>query len=187
MKHVRLFEQFINSVVDLNVQRKMSKKYETWERGVIKAWGGVLYMEFHDMENTGTTQDIKTLKKEFKFFHGLKYNTDEYDDYDEWFQDGGQDGGIPLFNKSTLNKIFVDISKKTPAPYDFVIYRTSNKEQPGINSYTTSNNRYEHYDGITRSYIIKKGTPIIFAGIDADDDEIIWIPSNKDLKLNKIK
>ena len=186
MKHIKLFEEFNNNLVDLNVQRKMSKKYETWERGVIKAWGGVLYMEFHDMENTGTTQDIKTLKKEFKIFHGLEYNTDEYDDYDEWFQDGGSDDGIALFNKGTLNKIFKDISKKTPAPFDFVIYRTSNTEQPGINSYTTSNNRYDHYDGITRSYLIKKGTPIIFAGIDADDDEIIWIPSSKDLKLNKL-
>lgn len=169
-----------------NYLRHLVKKYEIWERGVIKAWGDILYLDYHALPKSGKTQSFEQLKRDFVEFFHTKSGTDEYDDLMEWLQEGGSRNGIPLFNKKIMDSILDSIAKKTPAPFDIIVYRTSIKEQPGVNSYTIYKDGYEHHGGVEKSYLIPKGTPIIFAGIDADPGEIIWNASSSQLKQYKI-
>jgi hypothetical protein len=173
--------------MDLNVQSQMVQRYNDWERGLIKAWGGILYLDYHSsLPSRGKTQPLSDLKQTLKEFYKLDKDSPRYEEMEEWIQEGGSVRGVPLFTKTLLDKIFNDIAAKTPAPFDFVIYRTSTKEQDGVNSYSGSKGLYSYVSGTERAYLIKKGTPVIFAGIDADQNEIIWVPSRSDLKNNRI-
>ena len=169
------------------VQAKMAKKYETWEHGVIRAWGNIFYLDYHSMSKAGKTQSLNQLKKDFATLQKTDPNSSKYEELQDWFQEYGKRGGVPLFNKKTMDDIFLSIAKKTPAPIDFIIYRTSNKEQDGVNSYTTEKGAYLDWaQGSERAYMIPKGTPIIFADTDADDNEIIWMPTKAQLKKHRI-
>ena len=169
------------------IQAKMAKKYETWERGVIRAWGDIFYLDYHSMPKSGKTQPLAQLKRDFTELINTDVNSYEYEELQDWFQEYGKRGGVPLFNKKSMDSIFASIAKKTPAPFDFIIYRTSKIEQDGVNSYTTAKGAYLDWaQGVERAYLIPKGTPIIFADADADDNEIIWMPTKSDLTKYKI-
>jgi len=169
------------------IQAKMAKKYETWERGVIRAWGNIFYLDYHSMPKSGKTQSLAQLKKDFTVLQNTDMDSYEYEELQDWLQEYGQRGGVPLFNKKEMDNIFASIAKKTPAPFDFIIYRTSKIEQDGVNSYTTEKGAYLDWaQGSERAYLIPKGTPIIFADADADDNEIIWMPTKSDLNKYKI-
>lgn len=169
------------------VQAKMAKKYEAWEHGVIRAWGNIFYLDYHSMSKSGKTQSLSQLKKDFTTLQKTDPNSSKYEELQDWFQEYGKRGGVPLFNKKVMDDIFLSIAKKTPAPIDFVIYRTSNKEQDGVNSYTTDKGAYLDWaQGSERAYLIPKGTPVIFADPDADDNEIIWMPTKAQLKKHRI-
>lgn len=170
------------------VQAKMAKKYETWEHGVIRAWGNIFYLDYHSMPKTGKTQSLNQLKKDFATLQNTDPNSSKYEELQDWFQEYGKRGGVPLFNKKVMDNIFLSIAKKTPAPFDFIIYRTSNNEHDGVNSYTTEKGAYLDWaQGSERAYLIPKRTPIIFADTDADDNEIIWIPTRSELKKYRIQ
>lgn len=198
MNRVKLFEQFVNEAkaVDTSkikevtkaVQAKMAKKYETWERGVIRAWGNIFYIDYHSMPKAGKTQSLDQLKKDFAALQNTDPNSSKYEDLQEWIQEYGKRGGVPLFNKKVMDGIFASIAKKTPAPYDIIIYRTADDEHPGVNSYTLidDDSYYGYEKSIRRGYKIPKGTPIIFAGVDADDEEMIWNPTKSDLTKYRI-
>jgi len=188
MKFIKLFEEFARSGYESNVMNNLVKKYEKWERGVIKAWGSIFYMDYHKMPTGGKTQPFNQLKRDFVELFNTPLGTDEFEELDDWIQEYGKRGGVPLFNKTIMNKIFSDIAKKTPAPFDFTVYRTSVKEEGGVNSYTLNKGAYLDCLGncIERAYLIKKGTPVIFAGADADNGEIIWMPTKADLTKYRI-
>ena len=169
------------------VQAKMAKKYEAWEHGVIRAWGNIFYLDYHSMSKSGKTQSLNQLKKDFATLQKTNPNSSKYEELQDWFQEYGKRGGVPLFNKKVMDDIFLSIAKKTPAPFDFIIYRTSNKEQDGVNSYTAEKGAYLDWaQGHERAYLIPKGTPVIFADLDADDNEIIWMPTKAQLKKHRI-
>ena len=176
-----------SGVVDMAFQRKMARKYEKWERGLIHAWGGTLYLSYYNnIPKSGKTQSLNQLKRDVIEFMSLEVGSDEWYETDEWFAEGGYRGGVPLFTKDLLEDIYRKIAKKTPAPFDFIIRRTSDKEEDGLNSYTTIKGGYARNGGKEMAYLIPKGTPIIFAGVDADESEIIWIPTKADLKKYRI-
>lgn len=172
--------------VDETLQAKMAKRYQDWERGVIKAWGSIFYMDYHSMPKSGKTQSMDQLKKDFTTIFKTDVNSDKFEELDDWIQEYGNRGGVPLFNKKVMDSIFMSIAKKTPAPFDFIIYRTADKEQDGVNSYTTVGGNYDGNGSTQRSYMIPKGTPIIFADADADVNEIIWMPTKAQLKKFRI-
>ena len=174
--------------VDMSLQSKMARKYEKWERGLISIWGGTLYIGYHsDIPKSGKVQPLNQLKRDLIDFMKLKPGSNEYYETDEWFAEGGYRGGVPLFTKTMLDEIYMKIAKKTPAPFDFTIYRTSDKEEDGINSYTTLQGAYARNNSTEMAYLIPRGTPIIFAGVDADANEIIWIPTKSELKKYRIQ
>jgi len=184
MKRIKLFEEFAKSGYESSVMNSMVKKYEKWERGVIKAWGSIFYIDYHSMPTSGKTQPFNQLKRDFIEFFNTPISSDEFEELDDWIQEYGKRGGVPLFNKTVMDKIFKDIAKKTPAPLDFTIYRTSAKEESGVNSYTVNKGSYSNWhadNSVERAYLIPKGTPVIFADADADNGEIIWMPTKSDL------
>ena len=187
MKFIRLFEEFSRSGYEFDVMNNLVNKYEKWERGVIKAWGSIFYIDYHSMPSKGKTQSFDQLKNDFLELFNTPFGTDEFEELDNWIQEYGKRGGVPLFNKTTMDKIFKDIAKKTPAPFDFTIYRTSKKEESGVNSYTVNKGAYLDWaQGTERAYLIPKGTPVIFADADADNGEIIWAPTKSDLTKYRI-
>lgn len=189
MKFVKVFEEFNKSGYESDKMNSLVKKYEKWERGVIKAWGSIFYMDYHKMPVGGKTQPFNQLKNDFLEFFNTPFGSDAFEELDEWLQEYGKRNGVPLFNKTVMDKIFNDIAKKTPAPFDFTIYRTSAKEEDGVNSYTVNKGAYKNWlssGGVERAYLIPKGTPVIFADADADNGEIIWAPTKSDLKKYRI-
>lgn len=189
MKFIKLFEEFARSGYESNVMNNLVKKYEKWERGVIKAWGSTLYIDYHSMpKGWYKTQPLNQLKNDFLKFFKTDIDSTKGEDLSEWLADGGKRNGVPLFNKMIMDKIFKDIAEKTPAPFDFTIYRTSKKEESGVNSYTVNKGAYSNWQsgGVERAYLIPKGTPVIFAGVDADNGEIIWNPTKAELKKYRV-
>ena len=172
----------------LKYTENIVKKYEKWERGLIKTWGGLLYINYHNFKESGKTQPIDNFKREMETLFDMSTDSEEYHDMHEWLSDGGIDDGVPLFNKKMLDDLFSKIAKKTPTPYDIIIYRTADDEHPGVNSYTLidDDSYYGYKKSIRRGYKIPKGTPIIFAGVDADDEEMIWNPTKSDLTKYRI-
>ena len=184
MKRIKLFEEFAKSGYESSAMNSMVKKYEKWERGVIKAWGSIFYLDYHKMPTSGKTQPFNQLKRDFIEFFNTPFDSDEFEELDYWIQEHGKRDDVPLFNKKVMDNIFKDIAKKTPAPIDFIIYRTSAKEESGVNSYTVNKGSYSNWhtdNSVERAYLIPKGTPVIFADADADNGEIIWMPTKSDL------
>lgn len=188
----KMDESLIN---ELNTSDEVSKymktivrKYEKWERGLIKAWGGLLYINYHNFKESGKTQPIDNFKREMETLFDMSTDSEEYHDMHEWLSDGGIDDGVPLFNKKMLDDLFSKIANTTPSPFEFIIYRTADDEHPGVNSYTLidDDSYYGYKKNIRRGYKIPKGTPIIFAGVDADDEEMIWNPTKSDLTKYRI-
>lgn len=190
MKYIKLFEEFNSANQDAAeaYMQKAVKKYETWERGLIMAWGGTLYINYHNFPTAGKTQPIEALKAAMVELFNMERGSDEWLDMDEWLADGGKSDGIPLFNKKTLDNLYMEIAQKTPSPYDIIIHRSADNEYAGVNSYTLiDDDSYLGYKKTKRrGYKIPKGTPIIFAGVDADDSEIIWAPTKNQLKKFKL-
>jgi hypothetical protein len=192
MGRIKLYEEFLNenNPVDDSFQKKLQKKYNKEDTGFIIAWGGLLYLSYHNMKTSGKTQSDSQIKDAMIELSNAEDGSSEYEDLQDWLVDGGYEDGIPLWNKKALEQYFINISKKTPAPIDFQVYRTSpssSGEQPGFNSYTTQPGTYHFSSGNTKtiSYMIPKGTPVIFASNIADKNEIIWNPTSNDLKQYK--
>mgnify|MGYP001361858823 CR=1 FL=1 len=170
-----------------SLQKTEQIKYTKQDAGFIKAWGGLLYLSYHNLESSGETQSDFSVKNAMIELCDLESDSEEYEDFQDWLVDGGYENGIPLWNKESLTQYFINISNKTISPIDIKVYRTSNLMEPGFNSYTTKPGSYHGNNDLeTRSYIIPKGTPIIFASNIADKYEIIWNPSLSELNKYKI-
>lgn len=74
MKWIKLFEQF----------KIENQPYEEWELGLIKAWGGVLYLAYHDLpENINKKVSLDVFKSEMKNYYR---NADNDEDLQDWIE-----------------------------------------------------------------------------------------------------
>lgn len=178
----RLFESF-----DQSLHSDMQREYEDFEKGLIRAWGGLLYLGYHNLPEGIPTVSREVYKRELRTYGRMDYDDPEFEEFEDWFSEMPPTiGGRPLFNKSIVRNDFEVIASKTPTPEDMIVYRTSQKEQTGLNSYTQNPGTYS-YAGEERVYRIPKGTPIVFASGIADDGEIVWAPTQEQLDKYRVK
>lgn len=176
MKLVDLLKEAIDQSI-------YQQRYENWERGLIKAWGHLLYIAYHDLpENAPNMVEEMWAKREFVFY-------EKYSDTDEELRDWmsntppTMNGGQPAFDKNRISKFLTGIADKTKLEEPLVIYRYENTSyDQGWNSYTTNINDAKYGgEGISRSsYTLPKGYPVIFASGIADQDEVIVNLSSAD-------
>jgi len=187
MKRIKLFEDFIceSSLGDLRIAAtQFQKKYSIEEIGLIRAWGTTLYLSYHKLGSYKTV-DYSLYLKTLKEYASLDEDSEEYEDITDWLSDIPPTiDGIPVWDKKRLEKDYQKMASKTPLPYDLIVYRTSNKEEPGLNSYTTIDGAYGDIKN-QKTYNVPKGTSIIWGHGIADNDEVIWSPSQSDLKNYK--
>lgn len=164
--------QFIKEQLEIN---KLQNKYEDWEKGLIKAWGGVLYLGYHNLPNTlNNLVDYNRFKQTM-----LEYfkESDDNEDMQDWMSDTPptlDKGKYSLFDKNRIDKAFTEIANKTIITEELTIYRTSDNYLPEWNSYTLRNdNSYAYKNSSTISYKLPIGFPVIFADGIADNDEVI--------------
>jgi len=171
MKNILSFTQLINE--NLNIEN-LQNLYLPWEMGLIKAWGGLLYLSFHDLdENIQKKVSEITTKKELEnyFLH-----SDDDEDLVDWFSDipPTMNGGYALYDKKWLKSALLNISEKTKLVEPLIVYRFSKTEKDGWNSYTTDENiDYSYFTRSKFSYRLPIGYPVIFADGIADNNEVI--------------
>ena len=194
MRHLltyALFESETGEVTD-SFFKSMQQRYDAFEKGLIRAWGGLLYLGYHNLPEDGTTVSRNRYKSELEEYFNMDYDDPEFEAFEDWFSEMPPTmGGRPLFNKSILREDFKVIASKTPAPFDIMVYRTSKEEEPDLNSYTVRKGAYlapESWpEGIERAYLIPKGTPLVFASDIADNGEIIWAPTQEELDMYRVE
>lgn len=184
MKHLKIYEAFTDSdFSDLRQHAKlMQERYTTEEIGLIRAWGTTLYLAYHDLLSGGDLVPYPLYLETLAEYALLDEESEEYEEMTDWICDEPPTiDRVPLWNKSRLQKDFAVIANKTPTDMEITLYRTSDKEEPGLNSYTL---RHGWYGDIKnqREYMLPKGTPVIWGHGIADNDEIIWSPTLDDLK-----
>ena len=170
-----LFEDFDGS----GLQRSMQRRYEEWERGLIKAWGHVLYLGYHDVpEYIGDKVDERTFREVFLdyYLHG-----DEDEDMQDWMSDGPptMNRGRALFDKNRIDGAFSEMSSRTKLLEPLTVYRASESGMPADwNSYSTNKEIAMGHLGVghdrqLESYVLPVGYGVVFASGLADKDEVI--------------
>lgn len=187
MRYLKNYNQLFESF-DQTLHSRMQQAYEDFEKGLIRAWGGLLYLGYHDLPEEGSTVSRNRYKSELEEYFQMDYDDPEFEAFEDWFSEMPPTiGGRPLFNKSIVRDDFETIASKTPAPEDMIVYRTSVTEQPGLNSYTQKPGEYEIPQGKERAYKIPKGTPVVFASDIADHGEIVWAPTQEQLDKYRVR
>ena len=157
-------------------QSQYQSKYDTWELGLIKAWGHLLYLSYHNIPDTiSKIVDEKITKKTFEEYYR---NADSDEDLQDWMSDEPptMNKGVAVFDKNRLFQMMTSVANKTKLQDPVIIYRYDNTNyDQGWNSYTVNKNEstYGGKDRTMRSYTLPKGYPVIFADGIADDDEVI--------------
>jgi len=184
MRNIITYDLFENegSEISQSLFRQMQQRYNVFERGLIRAWGGVLYLGYHNLPEEGPVVRREDYERELSHYATLDEEDPEFEDMYDWFSDAPpRMGGRALFNKRILREDFRRMAEKTLTPFDMVIYRTSEIEEPGLNSYTIKKGAYSNPQLKERAYLIPAGTPLVFASDIADDGEIIWDPTQEEL------
>jgi len=146
--------------------------YEKWELGVIKAWGDLLYLVYHNLDDH--INKIVSFEETQNEFLNYFYNADEDEELRDWMANNPPtlNHGYALFDKLRLNKILNNIANKTLLKKDLIVYRFSNNYYKGWNSFTT-NSTITSYKGKRGVFRLPKGFPVIFTYGYADHNEII--------------
>jgi hypothetical protein len=146
--------------------------YLPWEKGLIMAWGHVLYLGYHDIpKSILKIVDEKTTKNKFEEYY---YNAENDEDLQDWMTDEPptMNKGFALFDKNRLSNMLSEIANKTKLKQPLTIYRYSDIDYDlGWNSYTTVET--DQYDGNKKTYTLPIGYPVIFASGIADNNEVI--------------
>ena len=157
-------------------QSQYQSKYDIWELGLIKAWGQLLYLSYHNIpDSISNIVDEKTTKQVFEEYYK---NADSDEDLQDWMSDEPptMNKGVAVFDKNRLSQMMSSIANKTRLQEPLIVYRYEDTSyEQGWNSYTTDINDAS-YAGPSRSmvsYTIPKGHPVIFADKVADSGEVI--------------
>ena len=178
MRHIKIFESFANG----NLPQQQSK-YEKWEKGVIKAWGQLLYLSYHNIPDTiSKIVGEKTTKEIFAEYYE---QADSDEDLQDWMSDEPptMNNGFALFDKNRLSQMMATIANKTKLEEPLIAYRYDDTNyENGWNSYTTDINTaiYAGKERTMATYILPVGYPVIFADGIADKDEVIINMSAQD-------
>ncbi len=170
----------IKEIIDQSIQQA---KYEKWELGLIKAWGQLLYLGYHELPKTiNKIVDEKITKKTFEEYYE---NADTDEDLQDWMSDSPptMNGGFAVFDKNRLSSMLTQIANKTKTTEPIKVYRYENVDyEEGWNSYTTDidDATYGGDNLRMKSYNIPTGYPVIFAGDIADRNEVIINMSSAD-------
>lgn len=188
MKHIKPFAQFLNEAItssELVLQKhaiRMQKKYLIHEIGLIRAWGSRIYLSYYNLSKSGTMVPYKEYVKILSEYAVLDEYSEEFEDLDDWMTNVPPTiNKVPLWNQDRLQDDFNKMANKTPTDREITLYRTSKKEEPGLNSYTVSSSGYHEY-GTQRKYLLPMGTPVVWGHDIADMDEVIWSPTLAELK-----
>ena len=66
-------------------QSQYQSKYDIWELGLIKAWGQLLYLSYHNIpDSISNIVDEKTTKQVFEDYYK---NPDSNEDLQDWMSD----------------------------------------------------------------------------------------------------
>ena len=174
MKNIKVFENFI---------KESGVDYLPWEKGLILAWGNLLYLGYHSLPENSKKVSDSLFKSTMEDYWRLDKDSEEFEDMSDWFSDTPPrlNDGTPLFDKGRLRDSFEVIAQKYPAKTPLTLYRTSREAETGINSYTTEKGQYSNLGYKEREYLLPIGTKVIWADGIADDNEVIWNPSQEDL------
>ena len=166
---IKNFRDFVNESLSESV-------YEIWELGVIKAWGHLLYLSYHDTPNK--ISNIVTYNETIQIFKEYFYESDDDEDLRDWMSDcPPMSNGIAIFDKNRLSEILSNIANKTKLKNEMIVYRYG-KINSGWNSYLTEESIA--YSGQKHRFKLPKEFPIIFTFGYADKNEVIVNLSDKD-------
>lgn len=179
MKNIKIFENFINEA---------EEDYIPWEKGLILAWGTLLYLGYHSLPENSNKVSNSLFKSTMEEYWRLDKYSEEFEDMSDWFTELPPrfKDGTTLFDKGRLRDSFEAIAQKYPTETPLTLYRTSREAEAGINSYTTEKGQYSNLGYKEREYLLPIGTKVIWADGIADDNEVIWGPSEKDLDEYRI-
>jgi hypothetical protein len=170
---IKNFKNFINESVDHSLYQS---NYDDWEKGLILAWGHLLYLGYHDLPYN--INNIVSEDETKEYFNEYYREGENDDDLRDWMSNNPPTvgNGQAIFDKHRLNRMMNDIAIKTRTLDPFMIYRYEDQDYTnGWNSYTTDPELdYSNQGKIPKkSYLIPAGYPVIFADGIGDRDEVI--------------
>jgi hypothetical protein len=122
-------------------QSQYQSKYDIWELGLIKAWGQLLYLSYHNIpDSISNIVDEKTTKQVFEDYYK---NADSNEDLQDWMSDEPptMNKGVAVFDKNRLSQMMSSIANKTKLQEPLIVYRYEDTSyEQGWNSYTTDIN-----------------------------------------------
>lgn len=173
--------------------REEQNALSTYQKGLIIAWGQLLYLEAHNLPETVDKiayDDVASkdyVEETFSDLYSAYVNDDEdaMEDINEWITSGATiNKGTPVLSRSW---IFGELDKMTvPLTEDTIVYRTTDKILPGYSSYTLNDSPY--YDNLTHyKFILPKGFRVVKTYGMADKDELIINLSDDDINKYIVK
>lgn len=177
MKHIKLYENF----------NQEQSKYEDWEKGIIMAWGHVLYISFHSVPNT--IQKIVSVDQTKQVFREYFNEAEADEDMQDWMSDAPptMNKGYAVYDKDRLSDMMTGMANKTKIKTPLLVYRTGEDFPSGWNSYTINKDNDMYGEFKKQGYELPIGYPVIFADDIADKDEVILNLSDEDKKRFVIK
>lgn len=167
----------------------LAERTEFWEKQFgyskiqwffIKQWGRILYLGYRGLPSGPITPSGKLIEYVNEYIDILKGKKSEMDEmeFEEWVQEGMSVDKKILLTKETLDSIFH--SCEVPLKEELTVYKTGKTKFPENNPRWISVTTREDYDyswtGDPKNrstYVLPKGTKVIYADGIADDNEII--------------
>ncbi len=160
-----------------DVDFSVYKKYKKYQQGLVKAWGGLLYLDFDGLSKSLKCAPIEDYRHQFEEYLDTK-DKDDLSDFDDWLADmpPSVDNGSPLFDKDRIEADLLAIAKSTPSQDEIMIFRVNkdkNDWKKGWKSFTVNPKGYGAKPDNCVAFKIAKGCPLIFASELADKGEIV--------------
>ena len=146
--------------------------YTKLQFAMIKAWGGLLYLDYNQLPNGQGNLDAISSDID-EYLNAVKQDDiDAVADFEEWFQEGAKKGGKVHPTKQAFDKVMHTAERALDT--ELVVYKTGDGDRTTARwiSTTTRKGAYQDYGNETM-YTLPKGTKVIFADGIADDDEVI--------------
>ena len=144
-------------------------------KGAIMLWGGLLSASYHDMSNSGTSEDYtRYLNLCRDYYEAVESgNEEKMEELNDWVSCGATTGKGRFAHASrpSIDHLFDVASSLTRLENPLTVYRSGRENFDCYVSTSVIQGAYNH--GTTNTYILPVGYSVVVAGEWADEGELI--------------
>lgn len=154
------------------IESNYKNGYSKIQYAMIRLWGGILYLEYDNLPSG--SGNLKAISEDIDdYLDALEqHDEDLIEELEEWFQEGAYKNDKACLTKTLYDEIMHSAEREIDS--ELIVYKSGNKtgDSDRWKSFTTDKDGYSHLGNQT-TYILPKGTKVIYADGIADKNEII--------------